>query len=156
MSHPSQHRHQSLPHAIHSRKRTIVDGAYHDYLQGDRRAHLRPQSFATGLLGLAAGAVLGATLAHGVPRRMRQYEHLFSPEEFDRFPEIKRVFYSPYSSEVFFLPLEAFDFSLERDRILFAIMISQLALKAPGSREFAIANAFLLANPFLRAYVDEL
>lgn len=91
-----------------------------------------------------------------IPFGIHRPENLFSAEELDGFSEVKRVFYSPYSTEVFFLPIEAFDFGLERDRILFAIMLRELRLKAQGSQELALAERAFINVPSLASYVNVL
>ena len=117
---------------VRDQKRGLIDDAYRDYLNGVNRGHPYPD--------------------YGRGQR----EHLFTPEEFDRMTPVQRIFYSPYSAEAFFLPIVDFDFTLERDRILFAIMYTQLALKVPNGPEYAIVRAYLDTHPFLLAYVNAL
>lgn len=127
---------------MRTHKRRLVENAYNAYNENDHRAH----------------SVVYGTPTHPRPSPpfVGQRQHLYTTEELDRYPEIKRVFLSPFSADVFFLPIAAFDFTLERDRILFAIMAEQLALKAPDSNEYALVKTAIAANPFLQKYIDAL
>ena len=78
---------------------------------------------------------------------------LYTAEELEALTPVNRIFLSPYSADAYYLPPEAFDFTLERDRILDGIMAREFALKAPESAEYRTIQSTIAAHPFLQSYV---
>jgi hypothetical protein len=96
--------------------------------------------------------VLFLALVQDNYKPIKDPELLFNKAELEELDASRRIFYSQFSENYFFLDPEKFNLENEKDCILFGIMINEMRRKAPDSNALRELEDFVYDTPGLEIF----